>query len=180
MLTNFLLWRTVSYGRASQRLKKDDWEMRKWRNKKETIGTLKGCYCFSSLLWPTSFICALSCLEQGLLFYFLAQLDFIAKNDASGCASSQVFLCLPCCLSGCACPVPYMLWLNSMYISCISCSSLRMHTSHPQQAFEAIHYHLAYCKSRLSCKSKNKDALWVQNMYADSYQESPDRRYFLL
>lgn len=47
---NFLLWRSVSYGRASQRLKKDDWEMRKSRNKKETMGNLKGCYCFSFLL----------------------------------------------------------------------------------------------------------------------------------
>lgn len=47
---NFLLWRAVFYGRASQRLKKDDWEMRKWRNKKEAMGSLKGCYCFNFLL----------------------------------------------------------------------------------------------------------------------------------
>lgn len=83
--------------------------MGKWRNKKETTGSLKGSYClaFSSDLHLLSVLSP--AWNEVLLFYSLARLDFIAKHDTSGCASSQAFLCLPCCLSGRACAIPYAL-----------------------------------------------------------------------
>lgn len=55
------------YSRGSQKLKKDDWEMRKWRIKKEKNGELKSCYYFSLPLCLTSFIDAFSCLEKDFL-----------------------------------------------------------------------------------------------------------------
>lgn len=109
-----------------------------------------------------------------ICFYFLAQVVFIAKHDTSASASPQVILRLPHWLWGHARVTPYILWHNSMYISC---PSLHMHTSHPQQAVEAGYYHLAYCKSRLNCKSKNKGWTVAQSMHTDRDQESPNKKY---
>lgn len=116
----------------------------------------------------------LSLVWKKLCFYFLAQVVFIAKHDTSASASSEVILCLPHWLSGHARVSLYTLRLNSMYISC---PSLYMHTSHPQWAIEAVHYHLAYQKNKLNCKLKNKECFVAQSLYTDSDQESSNKKY---
>lgn len=83
----------LSYGRASQRLKRDDWETKKWRIKNEKnreLGVLI-VSVFPSVLHLSS---VLSLVWKKICFYFLAQVVFTAKHDTSASASSQVILCL--------------------------------------------------------------------------------------